>query len=235
MLSFCILNELYDLQDKHINGINQVLAKNFQQKITTVTTCINKCYDKRPLFNRNRHGNNCMIYPKECFSLYLFWLFLHHLTTALRCATFVWGSVYILLLNTQNCVSGCHIHNCLVEWQPLSGRTLKKWMDTPTSSLAGEVKMMTCSGGEALKHNYLCFLILSIRLSLSLSTRFKIGTVTCMCSDISLKEDQSYRSQYFFSRLVNNGFKISRYQASLSRYKMIKHLHDAGNKANKRR
>lgn len=38
-----------------------------------------------------------------------------------------------------------------------------------------------------------------------------------------------------FRRLVNNGFKISRYQASLSRYKMIKHLHDAGNKANKRR
>lgn len=38
-----------------------------------------------------------------------------------------------------------------------------------------------------------------------------------------------------FRRLVNNGFKISRYQTSLSRYKMIKHLHDAGNKANKRR
>lgn len=97
-------------------------------------------------------GNNRMLYHKECFSLYLFWLFLHHLTTALCCATFVCGSVYILLLNTQNCVSGCHIHNCLVEWQPLSGRTLKRWMDTPTSSLAGEVKMMTCSGGKALKH-----------------------------------------------------------------------------------
>lgn len=144
-------------------------------------------------------GNNCMIYPKEFFSLYLFWLFLHHLTTALRCATFVWGSVYILLLNTQNCVSGCHIHNCLVEWQPLSGRTLKRWMDTPTSSLAGEVKMMTCSGGKALKHIVVflfclsvclsvCTLSVGLSLSLSQNISFKLTvTSTCMCSDIRLK------------------------------------------------
>lgn len=123
-------------------------------------------------------GNKCMIYHKECFSLYLFWLFLHHLTTALCCATFVCGSVYILLLNTQNCVSGCHIHNCLVEWQPLSGRTLKRWMDTPTSSLAGEVKMMTCSGGKSISL-FSYFVCLSIRLSF-------VGPLVCLSLFISL-------------------------------------------------
>lgn len=56
-----------------------------------------------------------------------------------------------------------------------------------------------------------------------------------MCPVITLKKDHSCCSRYFSFRLVNNGFKISRYQTSLSRYKMIKHLHDAGNKANKRR
>lgn len=89
----------------------------------------------------------------------------NHLTIALQCATSVCGSVYILLLNIQYCVSGCHIHNCLVEWQPLSGHTLKRWMDTPTSSLAGEVKMMTCSGGKAVKHIIVFLFCLSVCLS----------------------------------------------------------------------
>lgn len=148
-----------------------------------------------------------MLWQKSPFSIERMLLSLsilvnfNHLTIALQCATSVCGSVYILLLNIQYCVSGCHIHNCLVEWQPLSGHTLKRWMDTPTSSLAGEVKMMTCSGGEALKHSIVFLYCLSVyppvlrrsvgrsvgqSLSLSLSISFKL-TVTCMCSDIRLK------------------------------------------------
>lgn len=95
----------------------------------------------------------------------------NHLTIALQCATSVCGSVYILLLNIQYCVSGCHIHNCLVEWQPLSGHTLKRWMDTPTSSLAGEVKMMTCSGGKALKHTIVLSVLFCLSVYLSVLRR----------------------------------------------------------------